>query len=88
MVDDGGPKDCPECDRAGNGRCGKCYGTGINLKLNSDRDKCDCCRGTAICPYCHGTGVEEGGAIWELLPDSIICYFNAVWQRIINSIKR
>jgi len=68
MREDGSPSRCEDCDNPGNGRCAKCYGTGKNLKLNSDREKCDYCRGTAICAYCQGTGVMEE-SFSDLIPE-------------------
>jgi hypothetical protein len=40
----------------GNGKCGKCDGTGINTQLDSDQPKCPYCKGTGVCSTCGGDG--------------------------------
>ena len=50
---------CPDCAEGifeGNGRCGKCNGTGINTQINSAQPKCPYCHGTGVCATCGGTG--------------------------------
>jgi hypothetical protein len=64
-----GSSRCRDCDWHGNGKCSKCYGTGINLKLNSGEAKCGNCGGTGSCPNCGGTGGRPFamGPIQELI---------------------
>ena len=56
---------CPDCDRTGCcavlGKCSKCYGTGVNLQLNSDEPKCRNCGGTGRCPTCGALVDYRGG---------------------------
>lgn len=79
MTEDGRPAPCPDCDSPGNGKCAKCYGTGKNLKLNSDREKCDYCHGTAICSHCRGTG-EKDESFRDLIPDWLERLFWKVFE--------
>ena len=63
-------KDCPDCylhsvgpfDHSGNGKCGRCYGTGYsNTPYAKDLgDKCLDCRGSGICQTCNGSGKCDG----------------------------
>lgn len=54
----GRPERCEQCDDfPGSGKCSKCYGTGKNIHLNSDRSDCEECSGSAICQYCKGRQV-------------------------------
>lgn len=39
---------CPDC--GGSGDCPKCFGTGVNVALNSERTKCPTCNGSGKCP--------------------------------------
>lgn len=51
---------CPDCDEGsfrGNGRCSKCHGSGVNLRLTSEEPKCPACDGTGVCATCQGEGV-------------------------------
>jgi hypothetical protein len=51
---------CPDCAEGvftGNGRCGRCNGTGINVNLASDMPNCPACNGTGVCHTCGGAGV-------------------------------
>jgi DnaJ-class molecular chaperone len=51
---------CPDCDGgvlAGNGKCSRCHGSGVNLNLASAAPQCGFCKGTGACPTCEGTGV-------------------------------
>lgn len=51
---------CPDCDGGtftGDGRCSRCYGTGVNLNLVSADGKCPPCRGTGVCATCGGSGL-------------------------------
>jgi DnaJ-class molecular chaperone len=41
----------------GNGRCSKCHGSGINLRLTSNDPKCPACDGTGVCRTCDGSGL-------------------------------
>ena len=55
----GGLQRCPDCAGGlfhGNGKCGKCDGTGINTQLDSDQPKCPYCKGTGVCSTCGGDG--------------------------------
>ena len=55
---------CPDCDAhpfMGNGRCSRCQGSGVNLRLTSDEPKCPACNGTGICATCQGEGVITTG---------------------------
>lgn len=54
---------CPHCDTPGDGKCAKCYGSGTDLHLNSDKPACESCQGTGKCPACQGTGRKAGGII-------------------------
>jgi hypothetical protein len=47
----------------GNGKCGKCDGTGINTQLDSALPKCPYCAGSGVCATCGGTGDwgDDGG---------------------------
>lgn len=51
---------CPDCDRSGwgavLGNCSRCFGTGVNVELNSEDPKCRNCGGSGKCPTCGGTG--------------------------------
>jgi len=51
-----GKDNCPTCKGAGEAKCGRCGGSGINP--NSNTQNCTQCAGTGlvICPTCHGTG--------------------------------
>ena len=49
----------------GDGKCGKCNGTGINTQLDSSLPKCPYCDGTGVCRTCNGTGVIND---WPLGP--------------------
>ena len=46
--------DCTFCE--GSGKCGECFGTGINPHLNDASPKCPRCDATGVCPHCEGTG--------------------------------
>jgi hypothetical protein len=53
---------CPDCAGGifeGNGKCGKCDGTGINTQLDSDQPKCPYCAGTGTCSTCGGSGFNS-----------------------------
>ena len=55
---------CPDCAEGifeGNGKCGRCDGTGINTLINSSQPKCPYCRGTGVCVTCNGAGYAGGG---------------------------
>jgi len=57
---------CPDCAGGvfqGDGKCGKCNGTGVNTQLDSDQPKCPYCAGKGVCATCGGTGnwADEGG---------------------------
>ena len=58
---------CPDCAGgffSGNGKCGRCDGTGINTQLDSAQPKCPYCAGSGVCATCGGTGTcggDEGG---------------------------
>jgi hypothetical protein len=46
---------CEHCDDfPGSGKCSRCFGTGKNLHLNSERLECEDCRGSTICQFCKG----------------------------------
>ena len=64
---------CPDCAGgvfSGDGRCGKCDGTGINTQFDSDQPKCPYCGGSGVCATCGGTGnwadEDRGSAIQTL----------------------
>jgi hypothetical protein len=50
---------CLECEERGNGKCSRCFGTGVNTQLNSPDSKCPNCGGTGKCPGCNGTGNRQ-----------------------------
>jgi hypothetical protein len=64
---------CPDCAEGifeGNGKCGKCNGTGVNTQLDSAQPKCPYCHGTGVCATCGGKGYldpwgdrDDGGII-------------------------
>jgi hypothetical protein len=41
------------------GKCAACYGSGVNLQINSPEPKCRPCRGTGVCPTCGGTARND-----------------------------
>ena len=50
---------CPFC--RGNGRCGKCMGTGRRRAagrffMRKTVTNCLACEGSGVCPLCHGAG--------------------------------
>jgi DnaJ-class molecular chaperone len=50
---------CTDCAGGvlnGDGKCGKCNGTGINTQLDSAQPKCPYCNGTGVCATCGGEG--------------------------------
>jgi hypothetical protein len=47
---------CVDCDRASDGKCRVCHGTGQNVHLSSDSPDCEHCRGGGACPICKGLG--------------------------------
>jgi hypothetical protein len=47
---------CTACESQSNAKCCVCGGSGINIHLNADRNDCENCHGTGICPECGGTG--------------------------------
>jgi DnaJ-class molecular chaperone len=54
------PTKCLACDGgtfAGDGRCSKCHGSGVNLNLASDVPGCLFCNGTGVCANCGGSGL-------------------------------
>ena len=52
------PERCQHCDDfPGSGKCSRCYGTGKNIHLNSDRSECEECHGSAVCQYCKAQHV-------------------------------
>jgi hypothetical protein len=56
---------CQDCARGffeGNGKCGKCNGTGVNTQLNSAQPQCPYCKGTGVCGSCGGTGFYDPDA--------------------------
>lgn len=64
---------CPACEGSkfpfrGNGKCGKCFGTGVNVVLSAPDPKCEACDGTGICHVCGGTGVVEGAVTVRKTP--------------------
>ena len=55
---------CPGCAGGffeGDGKCGKCNGTGINTQLDSAQPQCPFCAGTGVCASCGGSGLNGGG---------------------------
>jgi hypothetical protein len=64
---------CPDCAAGlleGDGRCGKCNGTGINTQLDSAQPKCPYCHGTGVCATCGGSG--RMGPVLDLDDSDII----------------
>ena len=63
---------CPDCAEGiplvgGNGKCSQCFGSGINLRLNSPDRQCEKCQGTGTCPTCQGSGVVRKVSFTEWL---------------------
>jgi len=85
---DRGRSRCVECDSYGDGKCARCYGTGVNLKLNSDSGKCDFCDGTGHCAGCNGTGVacrqQSPLSLGEWLKYSI----GRLWNKLVANRTR
>src|SRR5512142_1390954 len=51
---------CADCSERlfgfGDGKCGSCFGSGVNVRLNSPDHVCPSCAGTGVCSSCHGNG--------------------------------
>ncbi len=57
----GTSKKCEDCEGGiplirGNGKCSQCYGSGVNVRLNTPDGQCENCKGTGGCPTCGGAG--------------------------------
>jgi hypothetical protein len=55
FIDLGATNRCGVC--GGTCDCQVCFGTGQNVALNSDQDKCPNCGGSGRCPACSDTGI-------------------------------
>jgi len=66
---------CVRCESVGNGKCAACYGSGADVHLNSGETYCQDCGGTALCPYCEGSGCADF-ALTDLIPDWITRLFH------------
>jgi hypothetical protein len=60
---------CPDCDSGGfirDGKCRVCYGTGINIHLDSAAPDCENCKGSGMCPTCGGSGVYQDSSSGDI----------------------
>jgi len=46
---------CSYCELKG---CPRCYGTGLNTRLNTQDEKCQECKGTGACKNCGTVGAD------------------------------
>ncbi len=75
----GRPERCEHCDDfPGSGKCSRCFGTGKNVHLNSDRLECEECGGSAICQYCKGRQIF-GPPLSRQLRDRVMQMLNRVF---------
>ncbi len=49
---------CTKC--GGTGECAECFGSGVNVHLNSEENECRSCHGKRKCVDCAGTGRRDG----------------------------